>query len=620
VDQKLVRESVRKTLASMDTGRKRGRKRRREDSPEVVEGDVRKIQIEEFATVAELAGAMDAKPAEVIAACLQLGIIANINRRLDRDSIEAIADEFEFQVEFTDQMKGEEIIEEEEADVPWESRAPIVTVMGHVDHGKTSLLDSIRETNVISQESGAITQHIGAYEVRAGQGRIVFLDTPGHEAFTAMRARGVQVTDLVILVVAADDRVNEQTVEAINHAKAANVPIVVAINKCDLPNANPDKIKKELSENNLLVEEWGGKTVAVEISAKSGHNVDKLLEMVLLVAEMLELKAQPDRPAKGVIVEAKREKGRGIVGTVLVETGTMKVGDYFVCGSQWGRVRALMNDHGENIALASPATPVEVLGWSGLPMAGDLFRVTKTDDEAREISTRRSQIRREYELRQRRPTLDSLQEKIRQGEMAELRVILKTDVTGSVEVLSDTLEQQSTEKVALRIVHAGVGNITESDVNLALASEAIILGFHVRVEGKARTSAEELKVDIRLYEVIHEVLSDIRDAMAGKLKPKEVEKILGEAEVRQIFRISRLGNIAGSFVMSGVMRRQARARVLRDSEPIFKGRISSLRRFKDDVKEVSSGFECGITIDGFDEFKENDKIQAFEVEEVAAEL
>jgi translation initiation factor IF-2 len=620
VDQKLVRESVKKTLATMDSGRRRGRKRRREDGQPMPEEDVQRIQIEEFATVSELAGGMDVTPAEVIAACLQLGIIANINRRLDRDSIETIADEFGFEVEFIDELAREESHEDVVVDAPWEPRPPIVTVMGHVDHGKTSLLDSIRKTNVTAQESGAITQHIGAHEVRFKQGRIVFLDTPGHEAFTAMRARGVQVTDLVILVVAADDRVNEQTVEAINHARAAGVPIVVAINKCDLPNANVDRIKKELSENSLLVEDWGGKTVAVEVSAKTGHNVDKMLEMILLVSEMLELKAQPERAAKGVVIEAKREQGRGVVGTVLVQTGTLRVGAAFVCGSHWGRVRAMQNDYGERVLVAAPATPVEVLGWSGLPMAGDIFTMTESDEEARTIASRRGLIAREYALRQRRPTLATLQEKIRQGEVAELRVILKADVTGSVEVIRDTLEQQSTDKVAMRIVHSGVGNITESDVNLAVASEAIIIGFHVRTEPKAKATADEQKIDIRIYEVIHEVISDMRDAMAGKLKPKEVEKILGEAEVRHVFYISRYGNVAGSYVTSGIVQRTARARVFRDSEQIFDGKVKALKRFKDDVREVSSGFECGITIEGFDEFQEKDVIRVYEVEEVAAEL
>ncbi|MBD3337046.1 MAG: translation initiation factor IF-2, partial [Candidatus Eisenbacteria bacterium] len=620
VDQDAVRQSVKRTLASMDAGRRRGRKRRREEGGESAEEATQTIQIEEFATVGELAGAMEVKPAEVIAACLQLGIIANINRRLDRDSIEAIADEFGFQVEFRDEMMEQAKIQEEEVDVPWETRAPIVTVVGHVDHGKTSLLDYIRKANVAEEESGRITQHIGAYEVRLPQGRVVFLDTPGHEAFTAMRARGVQLTDIVVLVVAADDRVNEQTVEAINHARAAGVPIVVAINKCDLPNANPDKIRQELADQNLLVEEWGGKTVAVEISAKMGQNIDKLMEMILLVAEMKELKAQPERHAKGVVVEAKREPGRGIVGTVLVETGTLRVGDAFVCGANSGRVRAMHDDLRKRVDEAPPATAVEVLGWSDLPMAGDILQVTATDEEARSIASRRSQIQREYRMRHERPTLLSLQEKIRQGEVAELKIILKADVAGSVEVLKDTFEQQSTEKVILRLVHAAVGNINESDVNLAMASDAIIIGFHVRPEARARALAEDNGIDIRLYSVIHELVSDIRDAMAGKLKPKRVEKVLGEAEVREIFYISKIGYVAGSHVTNGIVLRSSRARVLRDSEEVFNGKIRALKRFKDDVREVASGYECGISLEGFTDFKVNDRIQSYEVEEVAAEL
>ncbi|MBU1702518.1 MAG: translation initiation factor IF-2 [Candidatus Eisenbacteria bacterium] len=620
VDQAAVRQSVKKTLATMDTTRRRTRKRRRDDGEPVLEEEILIIQIEEFATVAELAGAMDASPAEVIAACLQLGIIANINRRLDKDSIEAIADEFGYQVKFHNELAQKEVEKEEVVDVPWSPRPPIVTVVGHVDHGKTSLLDYIRKTNVIAQESGAITQHIGASDVHLKQGRVVFLDTPGHEAFTAMRARGVQLTDIVVLVVAADDRVNEQTIEAINHARAANVPIVVAINKCDLPNANPDRIKKELADQNLLVEEWGGKVVAVEISAKKGDNVDKLMEMILLVSELLELKAQPTRKARGVVIEAKRERGRGIVASILVGTGTLHVGDPFVCGSNSGRVRAMHDDHGERVNDVPPATPVEVLGWSDLPMAGDILSVTATDDEARSIASRRSQIQREYQMRQRRPTLLSLQEKIRQGEMAELKIVLKGDVAGSVEVLRETLEHQSTEKVALRIVHAAVGSINESDVNLALASEAVIIGFQVRPEPRARSLAEESKIDIRLYSVIHEVIDDIRDAMAGKLKPKRVEKILGEAEIREVFYISKFGYVAGSYVTSGSVARQSRARVLRDSEQVFDGRIRALKRFKEDVREVTTGYECGISLEGFTDFKENDKIQVYEVEEVAAEL
>ncbi|MFC1573493.1 translation initiation factor IF-2, partial [Candidatus Eisenbacteria bacterium] len=514
VDEREMLDSVRRTLATLDGGRARKRRKgRSEDGTDVAE-ETTKVRINEFATVSELASVLEVRPNEVVATCLRLGVVANINRRLDRDTIEAVADEFEYDVEFIKEF-GEEIIEEveeEAGEVPEVTRPSIVTVMGHVDHGKTKLLDYIRQTDVVAGESGGITQHIGAYQARLKDGRMVtFLDTPGHQAFTAMRARGADVTDIVILVVAADDRVNEQTIEAINHAKAARKPIVVAINKCDLPAADPEKIKKQLSEQGLLVEDWGGETVAVEISAKQGTNVDKLLEMILLVSDLQELSAQKDRMAKGTVIEAQKDPGRGIVATVLIQSGTLHIGNAFLCGVGYGKVRAMVNERGERVESAGPSTPVEVLGWSEVPQVGDNFAGIKTDSQARMIAGERAQIAREKRMRlaANRFRLGELHTRLKEQERIDLRVILKADVQGSVEVLRDSLEKLSDEHVDVVVIHTGVGRINESDVLLATASGAMIIGFHVRPDPKATQLAQDENVEVRLYQVIYEAIEEI---------------------------------------------------------------------------------------------------------------
>ena len=626
VDEKAVKESVRQTLAGMSQGRRRTthRRRRGEDGGEAAETN--QLKIHEFATVGELASTMEVKPAEVITTCISLGILANINTRLDKDAISAIMDEFGFEPEFTVEF-GVEILTrqaEEEAGQDYESqpRSAVVTVMGHVDHGKTSLLDHIRKTRVIDTESGGITQHIGAYRVRLPQGEIAFLDTPGHEAFTAMRARGAQVTDLVVLVVAADDRVMPQTLEAINHAKAAGVPIIVAINKIDLPAANPDRIRKELADHGLLVGAWGGQTVEVEISAKHGTNVDRLLEMILLQAELLELKAEPDRKARGVVLESKRDTGRGVVATVLIQNGTLQVGDPFVCGGQFGKVRAMFNEKREKLQKAGPSTPVEVLGWSGVPQAGDAFNVTKNEVEAREIATKRSAIQREHEHRLARQavSLMSIQDRIKKGELHELNLVVKADVGGSVEVLRDTLTKLSTSEVKVRIIHEGVGLINESDILLAVASHAIVIGFHTRPDAKAHQLALNEQIDVRLYRVIYEIAKDIKDAMSGLLAPERVEKIQGSAEIRRVFHINKVGNVAGCFVVSGAIHRGDRVRIYRGADIVWDGRLATLKRIKDDVREVVSGYECGMSFDGFDDIKEGDVAEAYQVEEGARHI
>ena len=621
VDEKLVRASVRRTLAEMDGSKRRHHRRdEKEDAAIGVEEEPRVIRVSEFISVAELAAQLEVKPQEVIAACMRLGIMANINRRLDKDSIQAVADEFDYGVEFVDEL-GEETAVETAVEEHLVPRAPVVTIMGHVDHGKTSLLDHIRKANVIAGEAGGITQHIGAYEVTlpAGQ-KITFLDTPGHEAFTAMRARGAQVTDIVVLVVAADDRVMPQTVEAIDHARAAQVPIIVAINKIDLPDANVEKVRQDLAQQNLLVEEWGGKTIAVPISAKKGTNVEKLLEMILLQAEVLELKADPTKHARGVVVESRVEQGRGIVATVLVQKGTLKVGDAFVAGATSGKVRALLNERGQRIAQAGPSAPAEVLGFSTAPQAGDTFAAVDDEREARELAAKRGQLLREQEFRlHKHVTLTDLYSQMQRG-MGELLVVLKGDVDGSVEALQDSLQKLSTDEVKLRVIHRGVGQITESDVLLAAASNAIIIGFHVRPDPRAAELASKEKVDIRLYEIIYEAVENVKDAMSGLLRPEIRESIAGTAEVRKVFRTTKSGAIAGCMVLSGTITRNARARLLRGGEAIYDGKIESLKRFKDDVREVASGYECGIGLEDRDDIREGDVIEAYVLEEVARKL
>ena len=622
-DEKLVRESVRRTVASMDLSKRPRRHHRHEDGAPVEVAEENVLQVAEFLTVGELAEQMGHRPQELIASCLRMGLLAGINQRLDKDTITLLADEFGFLVDFLPEygVGVEEAEEEKEIDPErLRHRAPVVTIMGHVDHGKTSLLDRIRASKLTETEAGGMTQHIGAYQVKAGEKNITFLDTPGHEAFTAMRARGAQVTDIVILVVAADDGVMPQTIEAIDHARAAGVPIIVAINKVDLPGANPDRVKKELADRNVLVEEYGGKVVAVPVSAKQGTGIERLLEMILLVADFEDLKADPDRTAKGVVIEARVEQGRGPVATVLVQQGTLRVGDAFVSGLVSGKVRALFDDTRRRIDSAGPALPVEVLGFSGPPQAGDTFQAVASETEAREIGTKRTQLHREHEFRMfRHVTLADVYERIQQGETNELRMVVKGDVQGSVEVLADQFQKLGTSEVKVNIIHGAVGQINESDVLLAAASDAVIIGFHTRPDPKAQMLASREKVDIRLYEIIYEAIQDVRDALSGLLKPERVEKVIGTTEVRQVFRTSG-GGVAGCYVTSGQMTRQARIRVVRETKEIFDGRIGSLKRFKDDVRDVQAGFECGVTLEGFEDFHEGDILEAYTVEEVARKL
>jgi translation initiation factor IF-2 len=563
---------------------------------------------------------MGVKPTEVISKCLELGFVATINQRLDMDSIETVALEFGYSVEPVKEI-GLEEEEEGEREENLKFRPPIITIMGHVDHGKTSLLDYIRKSNIIAGESGGITQHIGAYEVEVPGGSITFLDTPGHEAFTSMRARGVQLTDIVVLVIAADDSVMPQTIEAIDHARAAGVPIIVAINKMDLPQAKSEPIRNELAKLNLMPEEWGGSTIMVEISARTGMGISKLLEMILLQAEMMELKANPLRRAFGVVVESEISRGRGASITVLVQKGTLRVGDPFVTGPHYGRVRAMINERGKPVVEAGPSTPVQVLGASGIPQAGDTFVVTEEEIEAREIANKRMRVKREQDIRQvKRASLSDVYEHIEEGKIKELNLILKGDVGGSVEALSDTLEKISTSEVKVRVIHRGVGSINESDVILAAASDAIIIGFHVRPDLRARELAAREKVDIRLYDVIYEIQSNIKKALEGLLEPEITETISGTAEVKNVFKISGLGQVAGCMVQQGNIKRGEKVRIVREGVVVYEGIISSLRRFKDDVKDVTSGLECGIKIENYNDVKEGDVLEAYEVKELARKL
>jgi translation initiation factor IF-2 len=626
VDEKLVIESVRKTLASLDSGQGRRRHHRREVEDGVAGGeDIKLIRPTEFITVAELANMMEVKPQEVITTCMRLGVMATINKRIDKDTIEAVADEFGFKVEFAEEYGAEETEEASAAEDVAErmvTRAPVVTIMGHVDHGKTSLLDYIRKTNVIAGEAGGITQHIGAYDVELAGGRkICFLDTPGHEAFTAMRARGAQVTDVVVLVVAADDRVMPQTIEAIDHAKAAAVPIVVAINKIDLPAARPDLVKQELAGHGVVVEEYGGKNVCVEISAKKGTNVEKLLDLILLQADLLDLKADFERRARGVVLEARVEQGRGVVVSLLVQSGTLRVGDAFVAGQSSGRVRAMFDERGRVVKEAGPSTPVEVLGWSGTPAAGDMFLAFEDEREAREIASKRQAVHREQEFRAAKAiSLTEFHSRMAQGETNELKLVIKGDVDGSVEALSESLTRLSTAEVSVRIIRQAVGQISESDVLLAAASGAIIIGFHTRPDVRARELAEREHVEIRFYDIIYKAVEEVRSALEGLLKPELKEVVLGSAEVRQVFKLSKAGVVAGSMVTSGTIPRTSKVRLRRAGEIVWTGRIEALKRFKDDVKEVASGFECGITLDGYSDLKVGDVIEAFTIEEMARTL
>ena len=623
VDEKLVAESVRKTLASLDQSQRRRHHHRDEEGGEASAEAAKVIRATEFITVAELANLLEVRPQEVITTCMRLGLMATMNKRLDKDSIQAVADEFGFGVEFVSEYAEEVETQTEEAvEERLVSRPPVVTVMGHVDHGKTSLLDHIRKTNVIAGEAGGITQHIGAYEVEVMGGKdITFLDTPGHEAFTAMRARGAQVTDLVVLVVAADDRVMPQTIEAIDHAKAAGVPIVVAINKIDLPGARPDLVKQELAARGVVVEEYGGKTVAVEVSAKKGTNVEKLLEMIVLEADLLDLKADPTRRAKGAVLEARVEQGRGIVASVLVDSGTLRVGDAFVAGQHWGRVRAMFDERGRTVKAAGPSTPVEVLGWNGTPGAGDIFAAFDDEREARDLANKRQALHREHEFRAAsKIRLTDFHARMAQGETSELKMIIKGDVDGSVEALSESLAKLSTSEVQVHVIRQAVGQISESDVLLAAASDAIIVGFHTKPDPRARELAEHEKVEIRLYDIIYKAVEEVRSALEGLLKPELKDVVTGSAEVRQVFRLSKAGTVAGCMVVSGTIPRTGKVRLLRAGAVDWTGRIAALKRFKDDVKEVASGFECGITLEGRDDIKVGDVIEAFTIEELARTL
>ena len=581
------------------------------------------IKLYEGTTVKEFADLIGQKSRDIMAKLIEMGMMVTINQRMDIDAAILVADSYGLKVEVASEKKLEEFIEEtEDSTELLKPRAPVVTVMGHVDHGKTSLLDAIRKTKVTEGEAGGITQHIGAYVVDTDGKRVVFLDTPGHEAFTAMRARGAKVTDIVILVVAADDGVMPQTIEAINHAKAANVPIIVAINKIDKPGANPERIRQELTKYGLVPEEWGGENIFAEVSAKQRIGLDHLLEMVLLQADVLELKSNPDKNARGVILEAKLDRGRGPVATVLVQGGTLKQGDPFVCGTNYGRVRMLLNDTGKPLQSALPATPVEVIGFSGVPQAGDTFVAVEDEHIAKSIASSRLQDQRVAGLEKaNKVTLDELYSQIKNGVVRELNIIIKADVHGSVEAVGEALERLGTEAVKVRMIHGGVGGITETDVMLASASNAIIIGFNIRPEPKAVILAEKESVDIRSYNIIYDAVADIKAAMEGLLEPTLREQVTGRAEVRQVFNVSKAGTIAGSYILEGSISRSCTGvRLIRDNVEIYKGKIGSLRRFKDDVKEVQNGYECGISIENFNDIKAGDIIEAFVIEKIAAKL
>lgn len=570
--------------------------------------------------MAELAGLLGVKPSEVISKCLELGFVASINQRLDMDTLETIALEFGYDVE---EIKEIGAVEEEEIEEAGNlsPRPAVVTIMGHVDHGKTSLLDYIRKSNIIAGEFGGITQHIGAYEVALPKGRITFLDTPGHEAFTAMRARGAQVTDLVVLVIAADDSVMPQTVEAIDHAKAAGVPIIVAINKMDLPDADPEPIKHQIAKYGLIPEEWGGKTVVCEISAKTGKGIDHLLEMILLQSEMLELKADHLKRASGIVIESRLDRGRGPVATVLIQKGTLRIGDIFVTGSHYGRVRAMLDERGKYLKEAGPSSPAQVLGSSGVPQAGDSFMVTPSEQEAREISSKRARLKREQEYRSlERAGLGSVYDQIAEGKVKELKLVIKGDMDGSVEALVDTLERIPAQEVKLRVIHTGIGAINESDVLLALASKAIIIGFHVHPDFRAREIAQREKVVIKLYEIIYDAEREIKGLLEGLLEPEKLEQVSGVSEVRNVFKVSKVGQVAGIYVQSGSIKRGDRIRLIRDGVSIYDGTISSLKRFKEDVREVASGFEGGLKVENFNDLKVGDVIESYQITELARKL
>jgi len=633
IDEKEIQEKLRQTQAKLagSTGRGKSlkakyRKAKREEMAEnategVAEGN--KLQVTEFVSVSELANLMDVSFADVISKCMGLGIMVSINQRLEADVIELVAGEFGFEVEFIGVDDAAELDEEEEADNPEDlkPRSPIVTIMGHVDHGKTSLLDYIRKANVIAGEAGGITQHIGAYEVTTKDGRnITFLDTPGHEAFTAMRARGAKVTDIAVIVVAADDAVMPQTKEAISHAQAASVPMIFAINKVDKDGANPEKIKEQLAGMNILVESWGGKYQSQEISAKKGLNIDLLLEKILLETDLLELKANPDRPANGTVIEASLDKGRGYVATILVQNGTLKQGDMIVSGQFFGKVKAMYNERQQRIDEAPPSSPALILGLNGAPQAGETFKVFQDEAEAREMAYKRGQILREQGMRAKKHiTLDEIGRRLALGNFKELNIIIKGDVDGSVEALSDSLQKLSTEEIVVRVIHKAVGAITESDVTLANASDAIIIGFNVRPSMQAAKLAETESIEIKTYSIIYNAIEEIRSAMEGMLEPTVEEKILGNVEIRETYKFDK-ATVAGCFVLDGKIARNNRIRLVRDGIVIFTGELASLKRFKDDAKEVTSSMECGLVIKNYNDIKVGDIVEAFEEIEVKRTL
>ena len=580
------------------------------------------LKLTEFVTANELATMMNVPVTKIIGTCMSIGIMVSINQRMDAETINLIAEEYGFQTEYVSAEVSEAVVEEQDSEEDLEPRAPIVTVMGHVDHGKTSLLDYIRQTNVIAGEAGGITQHIGAYNVTLDDGRhVTFLDTPGHEAFTAMRARGAQVTDIAIIIVAADDDIMPQTKEAINHAMAANVPIVFAINKIDKPTANPDKIKEHLAAMNCLVEDWGGKYQSQDISAKKGIGVPELLEKVLLEAEMLDLKANPHRKGTGTVIESSLDKGRGYVATVLCSNGTLRVGDVMLAGTNFGRVKAMFNERGQRVKEIGPSQAATILGLNGAPTAGDAFHVMDSDQEAREIANKREQLAREQGLRtMKRVDLNEIGRRIALGNFKELNIIVKGDVDGSIEALSDSLLKLSTEKIQVNVIQKSVGQISENDVNLAAASDAIIVAFQVRPSAAARKLAEQEGVDIRTYSVIYDAIEEVRDAMEGMLSPEIKEEVTAQVEVRQVYHISKVGTVAGAYVIEGKVSRTNKARVIRDGIVVHTGEINALKRFKDDVKEVNTNFECGISIVNYNDLKEGDIIETFQEIEIKAKL
>lgn len=633
INQADVDRAIRETLAHIDDhssasrSKIRQKKKLEREEKELKEAEQREkesqiLRLTEFVTTGDLANLMGAAVSEVIMKCMQLGLMVTINQRLEKDTITLIADDFGFEVEFHDQESAVDIEDEEDPVESLVPRSPIVTIMGHVDHGKTSLLDYIRHSNVVSGEAGGITQHIAAYKVSTGSGKsVTFLDTPGHEAFTAMRARGAQVTDIVVLVVSADDSVMPQTVEAISHAQAANVPIVVAINKMDKPDANPDRIKQQLTDHKILVEDWGGTHQSVEISAKTGQNVDQLLEKILLEAEMLELKANPDRKSRGTVIESHMSKGLGSVSTVIVQKGTLKVGDPFVAGASYGRVRAMFDERGNKVEEAGPSIPVGIIGFNELPEAGDVLIALSSDVEAKSVATERQQLKREQEFRKvRHITLDEISQQIQLGGVKDLNLIIKGDVGGSVEALSDSLLKLSREEVRVSIIHKGVGTINETDVMLAVASGAVVIGFQVSPATSARKLADKESVDIRLYNIIYDCINEIHLALEGLLSPELKESITSEVEIRKVFKISKTGNIAGCYVKSGKISRNDKVKLLREGLVVYNGSLHSLKREKEDVKEVDQGYECGIMLEGFNGIEEGDIIQGYKISEIKRTL